>query len=384
MRHGLRLLRKDPGFALLSILTLALGIGATTAVFSLVNAVLLRALPYQNPDRLVFLYEPVPRIPGVPLEVFGPFNAEFYDWQKQSRSFVYLALFTNDRLNLSVNGNAVRVYGSRVTGDFFPLLGIAPELGRAVSADDDQPGKGHVATISHALWQSRFGSDRGVLGKELLLDARPYRIVGVMPPGFAFPHGTESLETIGKVTDVWVPWAMTPRDRASHEDGAGNAIGRLRAGVSLAQAQAEMRAIVARLDPLRPAPFQGSESVVRPFDVSITGASRRALLIFLAAVVLVLLIACSNVASLVLARANGRSLEIGVRTALGASRFRLVRQLLAESLCLAAAGGILGTFAAIVSMRILVHIHPAGIPRLDETSIDGRVLLFTVCASLAT
>ena len=205
MRHGLRLLRKDPGFALLSILTLALGIGATTAVFSLVNAVLLRALPYQNPDRLVFLYEPVPRIPGVPLEVFGPFNAEFYDWQKQSRSFVYLALFTNDRLNLSVNGNAVRVYGSRVTGDFFPLLGIAPELGRAVSADDDQPGKGHVATISHALWQSRFGSDRGVLGKELLLDARPYRIVGVMPPGFAFPHGTESLETIGKVTDVWVP-----------------------------------------------------------------------------------------------------------------------------------------------------------------------------------
>jgi predicted permease len=382
--YGLRTLRKKPGFAALAVATLALGIGATTAMFSLVNAVLLRPLPYRDPQRLVFLFVPCPHFPGVPLEAWGPFNADFYDWQKQSRSFTDLALFTNDSLSLSVNGNAMRVEGSRVTGEFFRLLGIAPELGRAIVADDDQPGKGQVAVIGHALWRSRFGSDRGVLGKELLLNARPYRIIGVMPVGFAFPHGTESLETNGKVTDVWVPYALTPQEKASREDGAGNAIGRIRPGVTLTQAQAEMSAIVARLDPLHSPPFQGEEAVVRRFDASITGASRRALLIFMAAVVLVLLIACSNVASLVLARASGRSLEIGVRTALGASRLRVVRQLLAESLCLAAAGGILGMFAAGLAVRILVHINPAGIPRLDEISIDWRVLLFTVCASLAT
>jgi predicted permease len=382
--HVLRMLRKNPGFAALAVTTLAVGIGATTAVFSLVNAVLLRALPYRDPERLVFLFEPNPHFPGVPLEAWAPSNGEFYDWQRQSRSFANLALFTNDRINLSVNGIAMRVAGSRVTGEFFQLLGIAPELGRAVAADDDQPGKGQVVVISHALWQSQFGFDRAVLRKELLLNARPYRIIGVMPAGFAFPHGTESLETIGKATDVWVPWAMTPQQRASREDSAGNAIGRMRPGVSLTQVQAEMSAMVTRLDPLRPPPFHGSVAVVRPFDVSITGASRRALLIFLAAVVLVLLIACSNVASLVLARANARILEIGVRTALGASRLRLVRQLLAESLCLAATGGIMGVLAASLVVRLLVHIHPAGIPRLEEISIDGRVLLFTVCASLAT
>lgn len=382
--HGLRMLRKNPGFAALAIMTLALGIGATTAVFSVVNAVLLRALPYRDPDRLVFLFEPNPHFPSVPLEAWGPFNADFYDWQKQNHSFANLALFTNDRLNLSVNGMAVRVDGSRVTGDFFRILGIAPELGRAVAADDDQPGKGRVAVISHRLWQSRFGGDHGVLGKELLLNARPYRIIGVMPAGFAFPHGAESLDSVGKVTDVWMPWAMTPQERAARDDGPGNAMGRMRPAISLTQAQAEMSAIVARLGPLHPALFQGATAVVRPFDVSITGASRRALLIFLAAVFLVLLIACSNVASLVLARATGRTLEIGVRTALGASRLRLVRQLLAESLCLAGAGGILGMLTAFIAVRLLIDFHPANIPRLEETSIDWRVLLFAVCASLAT
>jgi predicted permease len=382
--HGLRMMRKNPGFAALAVITLALGVGATTAVFSVVNAVLLRALPYKQPERLVFLFQPNPRYPGVPIEAFGPFNAEFYEWQKQSRAFVNLAMFTNDRMNLSVNGTAVRVSGSRVTGEFFQVLGIAPEFGRSVAADDDQPGKGQVAVISRALWQSRFGSDRGVLGKELLLNARPYRIIGVMPAGFAFPHGPESLDTVGTVTDIWVPWAMTPQERASWEDASGNAIGRIRPGLSLSRAQAEMKAITARLDPLHPPPFRGAQSLVRPFDASITGASRRALLIFMAAVLLMLLIACSNVASLVLARATGRTLEIGVRTALGASRLRLVRQLFAESLSLATAGGLLGMATAFTAIRLLIAFRPANIPRLDETSVDWRVLLFAVCASFAT
>src|ERR1700691_1126132 len=384
VHHGLRMMRKNPGFAALAVMTLALGIGATTAVFSLVNAVLLRALPYRDPDRLVFLFEPNPHFPDVPLEAWGPFNAEFYDWKKQSHSFMNLALFTNDHLNLSVNGMAVRVDGSRVTGEFFQTLGIAPELGRAVAPNDDQSGKGQVAVISHRLWQSRFGGDRGVLGKELLLNARPYRIIGVMPAGFAFPHGTESLETVSTATDVWVPWEMTPRESAARDDNSGNAIGRLRPGVPLAQVQAEMSAIVSRLDPLHAPAFQGSYAVVRPFDVSITGESRRALLIFMAAVFLVLLIACSKVASLVLARATGRSLEIGVRTALGASRLRLVRQLLAESLCLAGAGGVLGLLAADIAIGMLTQLNPGHIPRIDESSIDWRVLLFALGASLAT
>ncbi|HKM90116.1 MAG TPA: ABC transporter permease [Candidatus Acidoferrales bacterium] len=384
MSYGLRMLRKNPGFASLAVMTLALGIGATTAMFSLVNAALLRALPYREPERLVYVWEPNPHIPGVPLEAWGPFNGDFYDWKKQSQSFTRLALFTTDRMNLSVAGEAARVCGSRVTGEFFQVLGISPELGRAVEAEDDQPGKGQVAVISHALWQSLFGADRGVLGRELLLNARQYRIIGVMPAGFAFPHGTESLETTGKATEVWVPWAMTAQERASRDDDPGTAIGRMRPGVSVPQVQAEMSAITARLDPLHPPPLRGSEAAVRAFDVSITGASRRALLIFMAAVVLVLLIACSNVASLVLARANARTLEINVRTALGASRMRLVRQLLAESLCLAGAGGIVGVVAAYFSVRFLILMHPGNIPRIDETSIDGRVLLFTVCASLAT
>ena len=166
LRYGLRQLRKSPGFTAIAAFTLALGVGATTTVFSVVNAVLLRPLPYQDPQRLVFLWEPDPHIPNVPLEAWGPLNAEFYDWQRQSHSFSQLALFTTDDLNLSVSGTAIRAGGSRVTGNFFHLLGVAPKLGRTVGPEDDQPGKEQVAVISHALWQSLFAADRGVLGKE--------------------------------------------------------------------------------------------------------------------------------------------------------------------------------------------------------------------------
>jgi putative ABC transport system permease protein len=384
LSFGLRMMRKNPWFSAVAVMTLALGIGSTTAVFRLVNAVLLRALPYKDPQNLVFLYEPNDHIPNVPVEAFSPFNADFYDLRQQSTSFAALALFTIDGMKLSMGGASVRVGGSRVTGEFFQVLGISPELGRTVDADDDQPGKGQVAVISHAMWQSRFGSDQGVLGKNLLLDDRPFRIVGVMPPGFAFPHGLESIETADKTTDVWVPWAMTPQERASRDDNQGNAIGRLRPGVSPAQAQAEVGAIAARFDPLHPVPFQGAVAVIRPLDATITGGSRPVLLLFMGAVVLVLLIACSNVASLVMARSNARALEMSVRTALGAPRLRLVRQLFAESLCLAGAGAITGMLAAFAAIRLLIRFHLVNIPRLEETSIDGRVLLFTICAGIAT
>ncbi|MGA8104775.1 MAG: ABC transporter permease [Candidatus Acidiferrales bacterium] len=384
LRYGVRVLRKSPGFAVLSILTVALGIGATTAVFSLVNAVLLRDLPYRDPQQIDFLFEPVLHIPGVPLEAWGPMNADFYDWKQQNHSFGTLALFSVDRLNLSVDDNAIRVGGSRVTSEFFQVLGIAPQLGRVVGPEDDQPGKGQVVVISHALWQSHFGTDRGVLGKELSLTGRPYRVIGVMPAGFSFPHGAENLDTVGRVTDVWVPWAMTPQEKLSRVDGAGNAIGRLRPGVSLSQAQAEISTITARFDSLHPPVFQGSTAVVRPLEAVVTGGSRRALLIFMGAVVLVLLVACSNVASLILARATSRAQEMNVRAALGASRTRLIRQLLAESLCLSGSGGLLGVLIAFIAIRFLILINPGNIPRLEEISIDWSVLLFTIGVSLAT
>ncbi|MGH9613090.1 MAG: ABC transporter permease, partial [Bryobacteraceae bacterium] len=383
IRYGLRLLRRTPGFAGLAVVTLAVGIGVTTAVFSLVNAVLLRDLPYHDPERLVFLYEPIPGIPGAPLEAWGPVNGDFFTWRKETRSFAGMAMFTCDGLNASLGDSSFRAAGSRVTADFFRVLGVSPALGRTVDEADTRPGHGRVVVISHSLWESRFGGERNVLGKEILLNARPYRIIGVMPAGFAFPHGTENLETVGKTTDIWVPWAMTPQERASRNDDPGNAIGRLRPGINLSQAQAEIAAITSRFDPPFQQQNQKPQGVVRPFDEEITGGSRRALLIFMAAVLLVLLIACSNVAGLGLARASGRAREISVRAALGASRLRLVRQLLAESLCVALAGGVLGIAAAFWIVRFLVDFHPANIPRLEETSIDGRVLLFTLCVSLA-
>lgn len=382
LEYTLRSIRKDPRFVCVTLFVLALGIGAATSVFSLINAVLLRALPYGDPGRLVYLWSPNPRF-QLPLEYLTPMNADFFDLQRQNHSFTSLALFGPAKFNVAADGRADALSGARVTGSFFETMGVAPELGRTVNSEDDEPGHEQVVVISHSLWRERFGAQRDVLGKTLLLDARPYQIIGVMPAGFAFPRATD-VSASAKVTDLWIPWAMPPELKANREDGEGNAIGRLRPGVSVEQAQAEMSSLMASIDLLRPPKDRGFGAQVQPMFDSVTGGSRHALLLMMGAVGLLLLIACINVAGLALVRGSVQIREMGVRTALGAGRARLVRQLLTESLFLGISGGTLGVLAAIASIRVLLRLDPGNIPRLEETSIDVRVLLFALSISILT
>jgi predicted permease len=382
VRYALRSLRKSSGFTAVALLTLTLGIGASTSVFSLINAVLIRSLPYRDPERLVYLWSPNPRF-QLPTEYFPPMNADFFDLQKQNRSFECLALFGVARFNLASERRADAVNGARVTGDFFKTMGIAPMLGRPVDGRDDQPGQERVAVISNRLWRTQFGAAPDILGKSVLLDARPYRIIGVMPASLGFPYATDIMEA-AKATDVWIPFAMTAEQKGNRFDNVGDAIGRLRQGVSPEQAQAEMSALIAKNDLLRPAEFQGFGAVVMPLVASVTGAPRHGLLLLMGAVTLLLLIACSNVASLAMARATGRIREMGVRVVLGAGRPRLIRQLLTESLFLAIGGGALGCCMAFASIRLLARVAPGNIPRIDETSLDSRVLFFALGISVLT
>src|SRR5207249_2152940 len=273
LHYGVRAVRKSSGFASVAILTLGLGIGASTSVFSVINAVLIRALPYPHPDRLVYVWSPNPRF-QLPIEYLTPMNADFFDLQMQNHSFTSLALFGVAKFNVAVDGRSDALSGARVTGSFFETMGVGPELGRTVNQEDDQQGRERVAVISHSLWRERFGAQREVLGKTLLLDAKPYRIIGVMPAGFAFPRATDVMST-AKVTDLWIPWAMPPEQRANREDSAGDTIGRLRPDVSLEQAQAEMSALMASIDLLRPPKDRGFGAQVQPLFDSVCAQPER-------------------------------------------------------------------------------------------------------------
>ena len=381
LRYGQRMLLKNPGFTTVAVLTLAIGIGASTSVFSLVNAVLIRLLPYPHSDRLVYLWSPNPRF-ALPIEYLTPMTADFFDLQQENHSFASLALFGATKFNVAAGGRADALGGTRVTGDFFKVMGIAPELGRVVNPTDDQPGQAQVAVISHRLWRDQFGAQGDVLGKTLLLDARPYQIIGVMPAGFEFPHAADDVLDAPKETDVWIPWAMTPEQRANREDSAGNAIGRLRPGVSEEQVQADMSTLMARIDLLRPVKDRGFGARVVPLFDSVTGGSRRALLLLMGAVGLLLLITCGNVAGLAMVRATGRAHEMVVRAALGAGSARLIRQLLTESLFLAFGGGALGVAMAFATIRAVLRIDPGNIPRLQQSSVDSHVLFFALAISM--
>jgi predicted permease len=387
-RYGLRTLRRTPGFTITAVLTLALGIGACTAIFSLVNAVLIRSLPYGDPNRLVYLFTPNSNVP-VPPDVMTPSYADFFDIKRESQSYTDMSAFEQAAFNLSSHGWVERVGAARVDESFFTTLESAPEFGRALGADDNQPGHDKVVVISHALWQSMFAGSMDVLERSLPLNGISYRIVGVMPPAFEYPLSSDlPYGNLIKATHIWIPLALTPKQKAEREPGSSDVIARLRPGVSMSQAQSEMSTIMVRLDKLHSVEkdFQqrGWGALVKHFMDYAVGQVGRLLWLLLGAVSLVLLIACGNAANLLLARATNRMRELGVRVALGAGRRRIIRQLLTESMLIGVAAGVIGVGLAAVFLRWVPLLDPGNIPRLNQASLDMRVMLFTIIVSLLT
>jgi predicted permease len=385
VRYGLRAMVKYRSFTVVTTLTLALGIGACTAIFSLMNAVLIQSLPYGEPDRLVYAFTPNP-LWKLPAEIFGPSNADFFDLKKQSKSFAAATLFVQTTYNLAGNDRAERVSAAKVDADFFGTLETAPELGRGFDAKDEQPENEQVAVISHALWQTTLGGGASVLKSRLRLDGMPYRVIGVMPAEFGYPHKSDLAYGNGHVetTDLWVPSALTPQQKAEREDSNGYAVARLRPGVTVREAQAEMETIMSRLNLLHNPDMRGWDAFVKPFRDSALGPVRPLMWLLMGTVGFVLLIACGNAANLLLARAAARSHELGVRATLGARRSRLLRQMLTESLMLSAAAGTVGVGLAWLLLHALLKLNPGDIPRMDDARIDLRVMGFVVFVTMLT
>jgi putative ABC transport system permease protein len=385
LRYGARMLRKQPGFTFVAVLTLALGIGANTAIFSMVNAVLLRPLPYHDPARITMLWSDNPAI-QLGLRELPPTNADIVDWREQNQVFERIAAYRSSFANLSAEGEAERVGGAAVTFDFFPLLGIDPILGRTFTAEEDQPDKNRVVVISHGLWRRGFGGDPNILGKTVTLDSVDFTVIGVMPPGFNFPRGAEMPPGygFGPQADIWIPLAMSAERWQRRNQRQLVAIGRLKPGVSLAQAQAEMSSIAQRQAQDHPDTNAGWLVRLVSLKDQVVGKTRPLLLVLLGAVAFVLLIACADVANLLLARAAARQKEIAIRAALGAGRRRVIRQLLTESVLLSSLGGALGLLVAYWGVEVLIAASPTNIPRLRDTTLDLWVLGFTAGISLLT
>src|SRR3954471_3709556 len=374
VRYGLRMLVKNPAFTVIAVFALALGIGANSAIFSVVNALLLRPLPYTNPNQLVVIWESAAHL-GFPKNTPSPAN--FLDWQKQSTVFESMAAFAERSFNLTGVGEPERLDGRRVSANLFDLLGVKPLLGRNFVPDEDKPGT-KVALLNESLWKRRFGSDPGVIGRALPHNGESYTVVGVLPNSVRLP-------AFGNWRDqIWVPLAFTSEEAASRGNHYLEVIGRMKPGVKLEQARAEMATIMAQLAQQYPEHNTRMGTVVNPLHEEIIGNMKPALLVLLGAVAFVLLIACANVANLLLARAAVRHKEIALRLALGADRARLTKQLLVESVLLSLLGGVVGLAFAYAELQVLTRFIPPDVAHAEMISIDAKVLGFTLLVALVT
>jgi putative ABC transport system permease protein len=374
LKHGLRVLLKNPGFTAAAIIVLALGIGANTAIFSVVNAVLLRPLPFRDPARLVQIWHvpPAKSFPG--MTEFAVSAANFIDWQQQNDVFDEMAIYTGSSLNLTGREQPEALRGAAVSADFFSTLQVQPMLGRTFTPDQDQQGHNHAVILSCGLWKTRFAANPNIAGQSVNLDGQSYIVIGVMGPKFRFPDWAQ----------YWTPMGWTDKQRAVRGEHHYLVIARLKGSTPIPTAQAQMNAISTRLAQQYPEDDKGWGAVVIPLREQIVSDVRPALLVLLGAVAFVLLIACANVANLVLAKTFGRRKEIAIRVALGATGSRVVQQILAETLLLSLAGGALGLLLAHSGIALILKFLSDNLPKSTEVTLDASVLAFTLFISIVT
>jgi predicted permease len=382
IRYGWRMLARNPGFTAIAVLTLAIGIGASTAIFSVVDTVLLRPLPYRQPDELVVVSE---TLPGMSADEIGVAAGEYQDYRDRNHSFSQVAAYESNGFNLTGVGQPLRVSAAALSASAFPLLGVSPELGRGFAQEEDRYGSSNVVVLSHALWEHQYSGDANILGKTVKLDEKPFTVIGVMPASFHFPFDGAPLS---EMADLWVPIAFAPDllspENRTREFGVG-LIGRLKPGVSREQAQNDVERIATEF--MQQDGYSGTLRVVPKayaFAARTVENARPLIVLLILAVACVLVIACANVANLLLARASHRSREMAVRSAMGANPARIVRQCLVESVLLSVCGAGAGIIVALASVAGLRQFGPADVPRLHDVTLHPVVLLFTLVLSVVT
>lgn len=373
LRYGLRVLLRNPGLTAIVLISLALGIGANTAIFSVVNSVLFRPLPFKDPEKLVVVWEDASFV-GFPENTPSPAN--YADWKSQNHVFSKMAAMRTQDYNLTGGGEPLKLSAFQVTADFFPLLGVQPIHGRLFTQSEDSPEANKVALLSYGFWQSRFAGQKNVVGQDIILNNAKYTVIGIMPANFQFFDPEISL---------WTPMAFTPQQLQSRNSHYLEVVARIKDGVSFDQAQSEIKTIMARIRADHPTETGGKlDAYIVPLSKQFVGSVRRPLILLLIAVALVLLIACANIANLLLSSATSRKKEIALRAALGADKSRLLRQMLTESLLLSGIGGILGLVLGIISFRFLTQLVPPAVALSARPSLDGMVLLYTFLISILT